>query len=686
MANIDIKEWQIGDNTYKFKDEEARQQLATKQDALTIDSAPTNGSNNLVKSGGVYAALATKANQSTTYTKTEVNNLIVPANTTIQVVEELPESGSSNTIYRLQGTNSYSDYGWDGTQFVKLAEYNGTNLYSTTGQNTDGAMSQKGVTDALKDGMKSKQQSETSNVPVYNDGTTNEFYVRVSDGTFQSDPNHRSIEIPLTYDIKSISYYASKYNLLNGGYAFLDDDNNVISGGKTTENGTITINTVEPISNGATKFRCSHQTSDETISVTIVKEPYYWPIAYDTTGFKEDGWMTQKAVTDEVTKLTATHCDSESELQIGDGGGNVVISFQKGHILTKYFSSKEICKQESLAESDLDIGDSEGNVILRINKGHIQTKNFSSEGFAKRNITGKHVIIERFGGNGNDWSFVRTPTNYNTSSKPFPWVILNHGNGWEMDGSEEKANFSSKTQFGVDTQNNGAYLDATRSDYVEYSSPLIETLLDAGYVVCGCQNYGDGLYGNNNCRNAIADFFDYMMANYNVSVRCHMIGASNGCLASLNACHLLGAGKVSSIALLYPLCDLFDHYLHYPAHRAGILSAYGLSGHTYSTLADLKGEKEFFTHCPVHHYIFGDDTNDEQVKTLAFPPMLIIASGGDSVVNINYNALKLKGLCDRSSLVCDFTDIDPNGVNGYGHGDWHHFKDSKIVDFFNVNK
>lgn len=35
MANIDIKEWQIGENTYKFKDEVARQQLATKQDAIT---------------------------------------------------------------------------------------------------------------------------------------------------------------------------------------------------------------------------------------------------------------------------------------------------------------------------------------------------------------------------------------------------------------------------------------------------------------------------------------------------------------------------------------------------------------------------------------------------------------------------------------------------------------------------
>lgn len=152
MANIDIKEWQIGENTYKFKDETARQELATKQDALTLDSSPTNGSNNPVKSSGIYSALATKADQTTTYTKTEVNNLIVPANTEIIVisdVSELPDPGTANTIYRVAGDDSYTDYGWDGTDWIELATYNGTNLYSTTGHKTDGAMTQKAVTDSL---------------------------------------------------------------------------------------------------------------------------------------------------------------------------------------------------------------------------------------------------------------------------------------------------------------------------------------------------------------------------------------------------------------------------------------------------------------------------------------------------------------------------------------------------------
>ena len=39
------------------------------------------------------------------------------------VVGALPASGTKNLIYRVPGTNSYSDYMWNGTQFVKMAEY-----------------------------------------------------------------------------------------------------------------------------------------------------------------------------------------------------------------------------------------------------------------------------------------------------------------------------------------------------------------------------------------------------------------------------------------------------------------------------------------------------------------------------------------------------------------------------------
>ncbi|WP_131203795.1 hypothetical protein [Acinetobacter baumannii] len=307
-----------------------------------------------------------------------------------------------------------------------------------------------------------------------------------------------------------------------------------------------------------------------------------------------------------------------------------------------------------------------------------------------KDITGRNVVIEHFGGEGNDWCFVRTPDNYSITGKPHRFVILNHGNGWTMDGSLKNANFSSKTQFGVDAQNSGAYLDTSRADYVQYSSPLIEALLAQGFVVCGAQNYADGLYGNKNCRNAVVDFFNYMQRTYNVTERCSMIGASNGAMTTLNACHLLGTSKVASIALLYPLASLFDHYLGYSAHRASILAAYGLSGNTYSDLAALKAEKTFYTHCPVHHFIYGDDLTNQQVKTKAFPPMIVYSSTGDTVTAAANNGKKLKDLCDRSSLICNYTDIDPDGSLGYDHGDYHHFGNQgngvEIVNFLLANK
>ena len=322
---------------------------------------------------------------------------------------------------------------------------------------------------------------------------------------------------------------------------------------------------------------------------------------------------------------------------------------------------------------------------VRLKQGvSLEVKPKQSTGF--KDLTGRNLIQEQFGGEGNDWCFVYTPPNYSTSGKAHKFVILNHGNGWTVSSNPSTANFSSKTQFGVDTQNGGTYLDTGRADYVQYSSPLIEALLAQGYVVCGATNYADNLYGNNNCRNAVVDFYNYMRKNYNVTDRCHMIGASNGAMTTLNACHLMGASKVASIALLYPLASLFDHYLAYSGHRDAIRSAYGVSGNTYANLAALKAEPAFYTHCPVHHYIVGDDLTDQQVRTYPFPPIIMYSSTGDTVTNAASNGEKLKDLCDRSSLVCQYTDIDPTGALGYEHGDWHHFKEVEIVNFFLTNK
>lgn len=297
---------------------------------------------------------------------------------------------------------------------------------------------------------------------------------------------------------------------------------------------------------------------------------------------------------------------------------------------------------------------------------------------------GSNVIVTQFGGEGNDYCFVRLPDNYRRRGDPHPMVICHHGNGWTMNGTEAKANFTDITMFGVDSDNGGTYLDMSRTDYLKYSNPVIEALRGAGFVVCGAQNYGDALYGNKDCRNAVVDFYQWMQKNFNVKPRCHMLGASNGAMSMLNACHLLGADLVASIAAIYPLVSLLDHYVDHSPHQAGIETAYGLSAgpHDKATLLTFE---ELYSHCPVNDYVIGASESTTQ-KTRAFPPMIMIASGGDTVVDPAANAELLKALCDRSRLICYYTDIDPGGSSGYGHGHYEHFKDAEILAFFQANK
>lgn len=201
---------------------------------------------------------------------------------------------------------------------------------------------------------------------------------------------------------------------------------------------------------------------------------------------------------------------------------------------------------------------------------------------------GKNVHIYKWGSSygGNDWCFVRTPESYNIKGKPSGLVILNHGNGWVMDGTEKMANFSSKTQFGVDTQNSGAYLDEGRSDFVRYSSPLIESLLDRGYVVAGAQNDGDkgydAGYGNKETVNNIVDFFNHVVDNFHVTNHCSMIGASVGCINTINATHILGRDKIRNVVLLYPFLNLYYGWKNNSAWKQKINSAFGITGNAFS--------------------------------------------------------------------------------------------------------
>lgn len=75
---------------------------------------------------GISDALATKADISNTYTKSEVNSLIIPQGVDSIPVVALPVTGAANTLYFVQGTDSFTINAWDGTAWVTLATIAGT--------------------------------------------------------------------------------------------------------------------------------------------------------------------------------------------------------------------------------------------------------------------------------------------------------------------------------------------------------------------------------------------------------------------------------------------------------------------------------------------------------------------------------------------------------------------------------
>lgn len=71
------------------------------------------------------------------------------AEQTVQIVDELPETGEEGIVYWLKksGEDAYDLYEWRNDDWLKIDT--DIKLYSTTGQNVDGSMTQKATTDAI---------------------------------------------------------------------------------------------------------------------------------------------------------------------------------------------------------------------------------------------------------------------------------------------------------------------------------------------------------------------------------------------------------------------------------------------------------------------------------------------------------------------------------------------------------
>ena len=79
------------------------------------------------------------------------------------VVGTLPASGVVDTIYRVPGTVSYSDYMWDGEDFVLMATYNNA-IDSVPTQNSENLVTSGGVKTAIDGCLKPITQSQFDNI------------------------------------------------------------------------------------------------------------------------------------------------------------------------------------------------------------------------------------------------------------------------------------------------------------------------------------------------------------------------------------------------------------------------------------------------------------------------------------------------------------------------------------------
>lgn len=348
--------------------------------------------------------------------------------------------------------------------------------------------------------------------------------------------------------------------------------------------------------------------------------------------------------------------------------GSVATAYEAPHFIETTVTDGVPDKPITLFTGINNLWSDSGNISITYSENASIAANYSL------NQPGKYCAVYKFGGAGNDWCFVRTPEDYDPKRlKPYPFVVCNHGNGWVMDGTDRFANWTKRTMYvpldDPDYIANPEQYNGTSDSSLWYSNPTIEALLDAGYLVCGCENYGDDLYGNNNCRNACVDFYHHMINTFNVEDRCYIIGASNGAMTSLNAAYLL-QGAVKAMVLQYPLTCLLNQYNSNSSHQSKIRAAYNIETST-PTQEELAAA--FRTHDPLTTDVVSN------IKVGVIPPIKFWYSPEDTVTNYQQNTIALYDLLVASGKVVE--KVQASGE----HGDYTHFDPAAIVAWFNAN-
>lgn len=288
-----------------------------KEANIPVDTVPTEGSSNLITSGGIYEKLTDVAHlvnnnseattvefdpqSDTIWNKPQVLSESQKGNARVNIgaasASEVSASISAlqslyqgltqtdivivqaenwpldnlqqNTVYRVTGVSSYTDYMYDGSNAIAMASYTNTPLYDSLGQNTDGSMTQRSVTESINK-LDMEVFDDISSYFTFTDG----YAIRVSDAT------NPSSTVFASSDAVDISRYSGsmlritmpKYTASGGsgsgyGLVFFDSSGVKISGVviKLYNSDNVRVEIIEvPIPENAVTIRTTYWKSDSS--------------------------------------------------------------------------------------------------------------------------------------------------------------------------------------------------------------------------------------------------------------------------------------------------------------------------------------------------------------------------------------------------------------------------------------
>jgi hypothetical protein len=171
--------------------------LNTKQDKLTFDSAPTDASNNPVTSGGIFNAIKNKADKSelTNFVNTTALNAALLAKQDVLTFDESPTDGSDNPVKSKGIFNTLKSYAKKSELPTKTSELTNDSGFLTAHQDISGKQ------DLL---TFDENPTDNSDNPVKSKGIFNEFkkYIKPAEVDTKLAPYAKTAEVDNKLNLK----------------------------------------------------------------------------------------------------------------------------------------------------------------------------------------------------------------------------------------------------------------------------------------------------------------------------------------------------------------------------------------------------------------------------------------------------------------------------------------------------